>query len=137
MKPRRVVLDSNVFISAFLFGGPPQRVIEHALAGAVQVCLAFAILDEIRGVLQRPKFGLSAERTLAICDEIEALCTMVTPTTRVRAVPEDPDDNRVLECALAAKADAIVSGDAHLLKLHAWRGIAILDPAAMVRVLDG
>jgi len=136
MKPRRVVLDSNVYISAFLFGGMPGRAVGHVIEGAVECFVSLAILDEIRGVLQRPKFGLSAEQALSIVEEIHALCHVVTPSVEVDEIAPDPDDNRVLECALAARADTIVSGDSHLLSLKPWRGIAIFDPAAFVERMD-
>jgi putative PIN family toxin of toxin-antitoxin system len=136
MKPRRVVLDSNIFISAFLFGGLPERVISYAIEGAVQCFISPAMLDEIRGVLQRRKFGLSAEQALAIVEEIHAMCRVVAPKGRINAVAADPDDNRVLECAIAAEADAIVSGDSHLLMLKRWRGMLIVDPATFVRTME-
>lgn len=129
MIPVRVVLDSNVFISAFLFGGPPRSLLHHVLRGAAECFISAALLDEIGGVLRRPKFGLTAEQALAVTGEIRDLCRMVSPVETVRMVEEDPDDNAVLECAAAASADLIVSGDRHLLRLGSWRGIRIRAPA--------
>lgn len=137
MKPRRVVFDTNVFISAFLFGGPPERVLGYAVDGSVQCFISLPLLDEIREVLQRRKFGLSAEQALALVEEIHALCRVVTPVGAVSVVEADPDDNRVLECALAATADTIVTGDAHLLLLKKWRGMRIVEPAAFVKIMEG
>lgn len=132
MTPRRVVFDSNVFISAFLFGGMPRSALASAIDGAVVCIMSVPLLDEIRDVLQRPKFGLSVDQALAFVEEIHALSLVVRPPRRLRVIAADADDNRVLECALAGKADTIVSGDAHVLALRAWRGIRVLAPSAFV-----
>ena len=137
MSPVRIVLDSNVIISGFLFGGPPARLLEHALAGSLQCFVSLPILDEIRDVLQRPKFGLSSNQALALIGELHELCRIVTPKARIRIVDADPDDNMILECAFAANADAIVSGDSHLLNLGHWRGIRILAPADFAKEIQG
>jgi putative PIN family toxin of toxin-antitoxin system len=136
MTPPRIVLDSNVIISAFLFGGPPARVLDRALTGDVHCFTSVPILDEVRDVLQRPKFGLSPAQAVALVEEFHDLCQVVTPSEKVRAVPADPDDNMILACAAAAGANLIISGDAHLLSLGRWRGIRILSPAEFVREMS-
>ncbi|MCE9613657.1 MAG: putative toxin-antitoxin system toxin component, PIN family [Lentisphaerae bacterium] len=136
MNARRIVLDTNIYISAFLFGGPPERVIRLILSGALECCISVPILDELRDVLQRTKFGLTADQALAIAEEARAMCRVVTPMCTVADVTLDPDDNHVLAYALAADADAIVSGDFHLLALKQWRGRPILNPAALLRTMD-
>ena len=103
----------------------------------MQCFTSLPILDEIRDVLQRPKFGLSSEQALALVEELHDLCQIVTPTGRARAVLADPDDDMVLECAAAAGADLIVSGDSHLLELGQWRNIPILSPAEFVKQIEG
>lgn len=125
----RVVLDSNVIISGFLFGGRPARLLEYALVGRIACFTSLPILDEVREVLQRPKFGLSPDQALTLVEELHGLCEIVTPRRRVHAVTADPDDNAVLECALAADAAVIVSGDAHLPSLEPWGRVRILSPA--------
>lgn len=132
-----MVLDSNAIISAFLFGGPPARLLEHVLNGSADCFLSLPILDEVRDVLQRPKFGLSPDQAFALTEALHDLCSLVTPTRKVRAVVNDPDDNIILECAEAADADAIVSGDSHLLALACWKDIRILSPADIVKELEG
>ena len=132
MTPCRVVLDSNVIISAFLFGGIPARILAQVLDGDVLCFASSPILDEVRDVLQRPKFGLTSEQALSFVEELHDMCHIVSPTTKVRAVRDDPDDNMLLECALAADAQIIVSGDSHLLDLTEWHGIRILSPAEFI-----
>jgi putative PIN family toxin of toxin-antitoxin system len=135
MTPLRVVLDSNVIISGFLFGGTPGRLLECALGNSVRAYTSMPILDEVRDVLQRPQFDLSPDQALLLVEELHDLCEVVMPGRRVNAITADPDDNVILECAQAANAELIVSGNSHLLDLERWRGIDILSPAdAMKRI---
>lgn len=137
MTPLRIVVDANVIISGFLFGGSPGRVLERAMGESVRCFTSIPILDEVREVLQRPKFGLSSDQALALIEQLHEICEVVTPKIRVRAVAADPDDNAVIECALAAQADLVVSGDGHLLDLVRWKRIRILSPADALKEIDG
>ena len=137
MNTFRIVLDSNVIISGFLFGGPPARFLNHALDGAVQCYVSLPILDEVREILLRPKFGLSPDQALTLVEELHDLCEIVTPTRHVRVITVDPDDNIILECALSAGAHFIASGDSHLLDLRLWKGIHILPPADVADKIEG
>jgi len=136
MSELRVVFDSNVIISGFLFGGHPARLLEYALANSIHGFTSLPILDEVRDVLQRPKFGLSSEQALALVEELHDLCEIVTPTRRVRAISADPDDNIVLECAQEANATLIVSGDSHLLDLERWKAADIVTPETAVKRIE-
>jgi hypothetical protein len=136
MTPRRIVLDSNVIISGFLFGGHPARLLDHAIGGSMACFMSLSMLDEIREVLQRPKFGLTPDQALTLVEQLHDLCEMVRPRKRVQVIAADPDDNAILECALAANAEIIVTGDAHLLDLGQWQGIRILSPADAIRVIE-
>jgi len=86
-------------------------------------------------VLKRPKFSLSPRRTIGIVEELCSLCEIVNPSASVRRVIADPDDDRMLECAIEARADAIVSGDTHLLELGKYRGIRILNPSGFLQAM--
>jgi len=136
MKQCRVVFDTNVIISGFLFGGHPKALINLAIQGVIRSYLSTAILDEVRGVLLRPKFGLSRDQVMAFVEELSDLCEVVLPEVTVDDVKADPDDNMILECALAADADIIASGDAHLLDIKVWRGIRILAPATVLKAVS-
>ncbi len=124
-----VVLDSNVLISAVLFGGRPGRILDLVIAGRVRCCVSLPILDEVRDVLQRRKIGFTAEQAVMVVEELHAACQLVTPTVTIRAVLADADDDRVLECAVTAAADAIVSGDSDLLNMGSYGRIRIMSPA--------
>jgi putative PIN family toxin of toxin-antitoxin system len=136
MNRHRIVLDTNVIISAILFGGNPRRILDLVISGSVDCTLSLAILDELRDVLQRPKFGFSADLCLHITEELHSVCDIISPSVRVDAIRSDPDDNRILECAIEARAHYIVSGDPHLLELGAFKGIRIISPADYLKEFE-
>jgi predicted nucleic acid-binding protein len=79
--------------------------------------------------LQRPKFGFTPEQAVTVVEELCGLCEILNPARRIRTIKADPDANRVLECAVEARADTIVSGDDHLLTLKRFHGISTMTPA--------
>ncbi|MGD0680704.1 MAG: putative toxin-antitoxin system toxin component, PIN family [Terracidiphilus sp.] len=121
----RVVADTNVFISALMFGGLPGRFLDLALHRRFTLITSKALLDELDEKL-RGKFAVSERDAQAIREKLKGIAEVVDPDFELDAVPEDPDDNRVLECAVAGKAEFIVSGDRHLLRLGNYEGIAIV-----------
>ncbi|NOY46208.1 MAG: putative toxin-antitoxin system toxin component, PIN family [Deltaproteobacteria bacterium] len=129
----RIVCDTNVIVSAVVFGGPPRRVLELVSEGKVAGALSLAICWEVEAVLLRPKFGLTGAQVAAIIEALRDTFYLVSPQETVDAVPDDPDDNRVLEAALAAGADRVVTGDRHLLSLESYRGIRVLSPAEFLK----
>ena len=126
----RVVLDSNVIISAFLFGGKPARIIHLAEDGFIRPIYSLLLRDEVEGVLTE-KFQWTRTRIALACGPLWAAGECVVPQTRVDACI-DPDDDRVLECALEGRAHCIVSGDKHLLKMLHFEKIPILTPGAFL-----
>jgi putative PIN family toxin of toxin-antitoxin system len=121
-----VVVDTNVFVSIFQFGGRMGEILDLALQGAVELCTSQPMIEELRGVLQE-KFHWSAERVDAATETLLRFCHLIDPREPLK-VCRDPDDDRVLECALAAGAEVIVSGDRDLLDLGAFRGTPIMSP---------
>lgn len=126
----RVVLDSNVFISALAFpGSKPDQVLRHARRGELELFTSPFILREVGRVL-REKFRLSKRDVNAAVEAIRAVAREVEPTERLQVVDADDDDNRILECAVAAEAHFLVTGDKdHLLPLGSYRGVRIVSPA--------
>ena len=115
----RIVADTNIYISALNFSGKADEVLALGRVGP--------ILDEIGGVLAR-KFRWSATRMREARAAIGDFTVLVHPRQPVSVVREDEADNRILECALAAGADAIVTGDHHLLELRRFGGVRITTP---------
>jgi uncharacterized protein len=132
----RVVLDTNVILSAILFGGKPRQIIEAALAGTIRIYASEPIISELKSVLGRPKFGLDPQMIESIVVEFSSLVEWVQPRTHVDVVKEDPSDNRVLDCALEAEAEYVISGDDHLLQLERCGKILILNPANFLRARE-
>lgn len=129
MNRHRIVLDTNVLISAILFKGKPRRVLDLVISGSVECTLSTVIVDELKDVLQCPKFGFSAEVCFHIIEKLHGACDIISPSVSVDVIRSDPDDNRILECAVEAQAHSIVSGDPHLLDLGKFEKIRILSPA--------
>jgi len=129
----RAVLDTNVLIGALLFpGGMTDKALSLCLAGTARLVTSEVLLAELYGVLSE-KFGVSAKDGRAAVSFIRSVAEVVTPGIVLDVVKADPDDNAVLECAVWAEVDVVVTGDkAHLLPLKAFRGIPILTPRQFV-----
>lgn len=121
----RVVFDTNVIIPALLFGGKPKDLLDLGFAGKVEICISPPLIEELVGVLEE-KFQAPREWIWGAAGVLRANSRLIEPGEEIRAVKDDSMDNRVLECAIGAKADLIVSGDHHLLDLKSCRGIKIL-----------
>jgi uncharacterized protein len=121
----RVVADTNIFISALMFGGLPGSFLDLAFLPAFTLVTSPVLLDELDEKL-RLKFGLSSADADFIRSKLEANADLINTVETLAIVKADPDDDRVLECAIAGRADYIVSGDGHLLKLGSYDGIPIL-----------
>jgi putative PIN family toxin of toxin-antitoxin system len=121
----RVVADTNVFISALMFGGLPGSFLDLAFLRSFLLVTSPALLDELDEKL-RLKFGLSPYDAELVQARLQGSAVIVRPTIVLDVIKDDPDDNRVLECALTGEADYVVSGDRHLLTLSSYEGIPIL-----------
>lgn len=138
----RIVLDTNVVLSALLWRGTPYRLLEAIQQhSSTQLYSSTALLEELTDVLTRP----SATKRLALIDKTAAtvladyveVIELVAPTDVPRVVPGDIDDDQVIATAVTAQADLIVSGDRnHLLPLGSHAGIAIVDAAEALRLIS-
>lgn len=131
-----IVCDSHVLISALLFpGGSPDKVFQRILSGRLDHATSPEILTEIEGVLTR-KFSKLQERIPELLDLIASVSTLVYPKMRIQHIKADPPDNRILECAVSAEAQFLVSGDRkHMLPLRTFRGIHIVSPSEFLALL--
>jgi putative PIN family toxin of toxin-antitoxin system len=125
-----VIFDTNIFISAFEFGGVPRDAFLLAASGLFELYTSPILLDERTGVLH-DRFGYSHEKVQDTRKRLKRLCTLVEPAEAISDC-SDPDDNRVLECAVSAKAGYIVTGDRALLRLSPFRGIQIVTAAQLL-----
>jgi uncharacterized protein len=123
----RLVLDTNVIVSALVFGGLPRRVFELIEDGQYEFFCSNAIQAETSRVLGQ-KFGWDRAALGKYLSALWNLGTKTVPRKKLGVVLEDPDDDRILECAVSSKAGVIVSGDRHLTRLGSYGAIAILTP---------
>jgi putative PIN family toxin of toxin-antitoxin system len=131
----RVVLDSNVYISAFNFPrGRLSQIWRQALNGRYTLLVSPAIVSEAAEVL-RCDFAWDSARVTRRMKLLARTAEIITPEMTLNAIAADPDDDRVLECAVSGHADLIVSGDQHLTRLGSFRGIGIVRPVDFLRTL--
>lgn len=128
----KVVLDTNVFISGIFWKGAPNRIIQLAEKGRLEITATPEILEELFGVLRRKKFEPLFKETQSVPREIfETILELVSVSfsrVAVNIIKEDSADNKFLACALVSGAHFIISGDQHLLKLKKWQNTNILTP---------
>lgn len=134
----RAVLDTNVVVSGLLWRGAPRQILEQARAGHFQLFTSDMLLAELEDVLGRSKLAkplsqnnLTAEQAF----DAYAALSMIVVAGEIERISADPDDDHVLACALAAKADVVVSGDGHLLELGQYQGIEIVTAAECLKQL--
>jgi uncharacterized protein len=120
-----VTADSNIYISALVFGGRPLQFLNAARGGVCRLSVSDPLLAEVHRVL-RDKFLWSFDDLVLVAAELSGFTMLVHPTETIFAVVDDPDDTRVLECAVAASSRYIVTGDSDLLRLKRYREIQIV-----------
>jgi putative PIN family toxin of toxin-antitoxin system len=131
----RVVFDTNIFISAFAIpGGNAEEAYLHAVRGRFDLFTSFFILTETANIL-RTKFDWSDEKVEQLLTSISKTATVLKPQPHLHILRDEPD-NRILECALLAEANIIVSGDHHLLSLVCHEEIRMLTLADFLERLS-
>lgn len=135
----RLVVDTNVLVSAFLWQGTPGRLVELAGEKECQLFTSRVLIDELAGVLQHKKLAKQMQATgltaMQMLRNYQRLATTITVRQLAQQVSRDVDDDAVLACALVAQADLVVSGDADLLVLKQFQGIRIVTAAQAVKVV--
>ena len=127
-------------VSGLLWLGNPGRLLEAASLGRVTLYTSLALLAELSSTLSRPKLARPIMRSALTLDDLLGrylnVAVVVEPSSVPRVVPDDPDDDQVLACALAAQVEMIVSGDKHLLDLGGhYQNIPIVTPAQAVQLI--
>jgi len=131
----KVALDTNVLVSATLFGGNPEKILDLAEEGKIKILISEKILEEFREVIQE-KFDFSLSMAELAASGIREISSLITPTQRLTVIKEKEADNRVLECAVEGRAQYIVSGDTkHLQPLKEYQEIKILSPAQFLKAI--
>ena len=130
----KVVFDTNIYISAFVIpGGNAEKAYIHAIDADFELCTSVAILTELARKLDE-KFGWEKQKIAQLITSISNLATVFKITPWLQVILDDPD-NRILECALKAAADFVVTGDKHLLKLRSYKHLEIIGLSTFITML--
>lgn len=133
-KPK-IVLDTNVYISALLFSGIPEEIMEFVRDGQLELLVSPSILLELSRVLS-DKFNFKRIEILYALSEIRRIATIILPDSRVNEIKNDDSDNRILECAIDGQANYIITGDKkHLRPLQKYKSIIILLPSEFIKAV--
>ena len=135
MPATRVVLDTNVFVSALLGKGPPSRLYGEFIAGTFELVCSKALLSELAEVLIRPELAIPSVEIKTLFRLLRHRALLVRSIRPINAC-RDPADNMPLECAVFGNAEWIVSGDKDLLILHPFHGVKIVSPADFLKHLS-
>jgi len=129
--PLKVVLDTNILVSAIIFGGYPRHILQKVVEGEVVAFTSKFLIAELSDVLIK-KFSFSKEQVEAVISLLSQHLLIVAPTKSIDTLA-DKADNRVLEAALEARVKFIITGDKDLLELKEFKGIRIVFPADFLK----
>ncbi len=131
----RVVLDTNVLVSAVISNGKPRELLRKGLENQFSIVTSDSILKELATVLRRPKFKTSEDEVHRIILAMIRSSEVVNVKSKFEAVKEDQKDDMIINTAYDGRSDIIVTGDKHLLKLKSFRGIRIVTVESMLNLL--
>ena len=132
----KAVLDANIYISSIFWEkGNPHKIIEKIINQEIQAFISNEILEELKKVLKRD----FDEPNELIEDQIKLIkeySEIIETSEKINIIQEDADDNKIIECAISANANYIITGDNHLLKLKEFRGIKIVNSKDFLEITN-
>lgn len=131
----RVVLDTNVLVSAVVSDGRSRELLRRGIANRFSIVTSDLILKELVTVLRRRRFKASEDEIRRITIALVRTAEVVSVKSKLKAVEEDPKDDMIIETAYDGRADIIVTGDSHLLALENFRGIKIITVGRMLELV--
>jgi len=131
----KIVLDANIFISSYFWGGKPRLVLERAITKLDELFISEEILEEISDVIGRPKFHTDNDQVQYYIKSIENIGTMVRVKKKINNGSRDTSDNKYIECGLAGNVDYIISGDIHLREIQNYGNIKIITAKEYLEML--
>lgn len=134
MGKKKVVLDTNILISALGWQGKPKEVFRKCVSGEEELITSVQQLNELKRVMEYPKFSFTKEQKERFLGIILEIATVVKTTGIIKVIEEDPDDNDILETAVVGNAELIISGDPHLLKLKHYLHIKIITASEFLEI---
>ena len=136
MGKKRIVLDTNILISALGWKGNPRVIFDRVIAGEFELILSYKQLNELLRVLNYPKFKFTDEQKDRFLSILLEVATLVKTESEVNVIKEDPSDNVILEPANEMKVDYIISGNDHLLKLKEFKGAKIITAKEFLDIVN-
>jgi putative PIN family toxin of toxin-antitoxin system len=135
----KIVLDANTYISAYFWGGKPDAILDRIAARTDILFITNDIVNEIEIVIKREKFGLNNDGVRQRIAKIKSLGILVAVSAkhRISGVCRDSSDDKYIECALAAGADYVISGDRDLLVLKEYCGVKIVNARDYLDIVGG
>ena len=134
--PSSVVLDTNVLVAATLSDGPPYQILALAEQGKVDSVTSPSIIAELEDVLGREHLPFTDEQVEEFTGKMLSVSTVIVPEIDLEVVERDPDDDKIVECAVAGNVDYLVSGDSHLKDLGEVEGIPVVQPADFIEMME-
>jgi len=132
---KKVVLDSNVLVSALLFKGELSRIVDLWKKGKIIPVFSRETFEEFKSVLEYPKFSLTRQEVKMIIEEEVLPFFEITETdNKTGRICRDPDHDKFIACALSASADFIVSGDKDLLDIGKYKSVGIIDASNFLKM---
>jgi putative PIN family toxin of toxin-antitoxin system len=132
----RLVIDTNVFVSALISTRSIPALLLDEAGKKYTLFISKEILGEVEEVISRKKFGFTEQKISSAMEAILSFSEIINPGIKVDVIKSDPDDNKILECAVACNAQYIVSGDSHLLDLREYGTIKIINPKTSLELLN-
>lgn len=132
----RIILDTNVLISAIIRSGKPRKLFQMGIDGKYKILMSKETLDELSAVLQRPKFKMTREDIMRIVSALMETGENVRVTSNFKVISNDPDDDIIINTAHDGNADYLVSGDNDIQSLENFRGIKIVSVDEILKILD-
>ncbi len=130
----RIVLDTNVYISAAILGRVCEEIIQTCRFSNLEVFITKDIIEELKDKLSK-KFLWGKDQVKLFLESVLEFCNIIEIKEKIRFIKDDPDDDKILECAVSANCDFIISGDRHLLMLKSYKTIRVLSPADFLLLL--
>jgi len=135
MGKKRIVLDTNILISAFGWHGKPKEIFSKVLNKEFELIISQKQIEEIKRVLNYKKFNFTSEQKIKFLEILFLEAKVVEIKNRLDVIKEDPSDNMILETAIENDVEFIISGDDHLLKLKQYENVKIVSASEFLKML--
>jgi putative PIN family toxin of toxin-antitoxin system len=132
----KIVVDANIFVSSYFWGGNPRKIFERIIAELDELYISQEILDEIKEVISRPKFHADTNEINFYIDSIKEVANKIEVKEKIKIVSKDKNDDKYIECAISGDVNYIISGDIHLLEIKECENIKIVKAKEFLDIVN-